>query len=179
MPAKLSPENEGEQVKPSSIEGKHVGETWGETKKRIVLEKVKESGTAGFPVADVSSAFRKYVYDHERAVGGRPEDVDDVVDSDDVSFTLLDLEKEGLIEIKEGRIFTWWKKKSKEVKVSPESLEDQKHRELQEAMDEEDRIMGEINKVLADTPDRAEAEKIVLEKWAPLMDEAGKNLEKP
>lgn len=57
---------------------------------------------------------------------------------------------------------------------SPENLEDQKHRELQAAMDEEDRVMAEIDKVLASTPDRAEAEKIVLEKWAPLMDEAMK-----
>jgi hypothetical protein len=65
-------------------------------------------------------------------------------------------------------------KKSKEEKPSSENLEDQNHRELQEAMDEENRIMGEIDNVLASTPDRAEAEKIVLEKWAPLMDEAMK-----
>ena len=55
---------------------------------------------------------------------------------------------------------------------TPENLEDKKHRELQEAMEEEDRIMQEIDNVLNSTPDRAEAEKIVLEKWAPLMDEA-------
>ena len=54
----------------------------------------------------------------------------------------------------------------------PENLKDQKHRELQKAMDEEDRIMQEIDNILASTSDRAEAEKIVLEKWAPLMDEA-------
>lgn len=58
--------------------------------------------------------------------------------------------------------------------LAPENLEDQKHRELQEAMDERDRIMKEIDDVLASAPDRAEAEKIVLEKWAPLMDEAMK-----
>ena len=57
---------------------------------------------------------------------------------------------------------------------APENLEDQKHRELQEAMGEEDRIMREIDNILASTPNRAEAEKIVLEKWAPLMDEAMK-----
>ncbi len=57
---------------------------------------------------------------------------------------------------------------------APENLEDQKHKELQAAMDEEDRIMAEIDKVLASMPDRAEAEKIVLEKWAPLMDGAMK-----
>lgn len=61
-----------------------------------------------------------------------------------------------------------------EKSPTPESLEDQKHKELQAAMDEEDRIMKEIDGVLASTPDRAEAEKIVLEKWAPLMDEAMK-----
>ena len=57
---------------------------------------------------------------------------------------------------------------------APEKLEDQKHRELQEAMNEEDRIMREIDNVLDTTSDRAEAEKIVLEKWASLMDEAMK-----
>lgn len=57
---------------------------------------------------------------------------------------------------------------------SPENLEDQKYKELQAAMDEGDRVMAEIDKVLASTPDRAEAEKVVLEKWAPLMDEAMK-----
>ena len=55
-----------------------------------------------------------------------------------------------------------------------ENLEDQKHRELQSAMDEEDRIMKEIDNILASTPDKSEAEKIVLEKLAPLMDEAMK-----
>jgi hypothetical protein len=48
------------------------------------------------------------------------------------------------------------------------------HKELQDAMDEEDRIMAEMNKVFESTPDRSEAEKIILEKWAPLMDEAAK-----
>ncbi|RJR31728.1 hypothetical protein C4569_01180, partial [Candidatus Parcubacteria bacterium] len=59
-----------------------------------------------------------------------------------------------------------------EKNKTPESAEDQKHREFQEAMDEEERIMREIDNVLAVTSDRAVAEKIVLEKWAPLMDEA-------
>ena len=57
---------------------------------------------------------------------------------------------------------------------TPENLEDQKHRELQAAMDEEYRVMAEIDKVFANTPDRAEAEKIVLEKLALLMDEVMK-----
>jgi len=50
---------------------------------------------------------------------------------------------------------------------APENLEDQKHRELREAMDKEDDIMRKIDKVLASTPDRSEAEKIVLEELAP------------
>lgn len=41
-------------------------------------------------------------------------------------------------------------------------------------MAEEDRVMVEINSVLASTPDRAEAEKIVLRQWAPLMNKAMK-----
>ncbi len=57
---------------------------------------------------------------------------------------------------------------------APKSLDDQKYRELEVIMAEEDRIMAEIDNVLATTPERAEAEKIVLERWAPLMDEAMK-----
>lgn len=57
---------------------------------------------------------------------------------------------------------------------APENLGDQKYRELQEAMGEEDRVMREIDNVFASTPDRAEAEKIVLEKWALSMDETMK-----
>ncbi len=47
-----------------------------------------------------------------------------------------------------------------------------KYRELQEAMDEEERIMQEIENTLAGMPDRAEAERAVLERFAPLMDAA-------
>jgi len=57
---------------------------------------------------------------------------------------------------------------------APEKIEDQKYAALQAAMDEEDRIMKEIDSVFASTPDREEAEKIVLEKYAPQMDEAMK-----
>jgi len=63
---------------------------------------------------------------------------------------------------------------SGEKGLAPENLEDHKYQELQAAMDEENQVMAEIDKVLANTPDKAEAEKIVLEKWAPLMDEAMK-----
>mgnify|MGYP001562450790 len=55
-----------------------------------------------------------------------------------------------------------------------ENLEDQKYRELQVAHDEEDRVMAEINKVFDGAPDRAEAEKIVVGKWAPLLEQAMK-----
>ena len=54
----------------------------------------------------------------------------------------------------------------------PENLEDQKYRELQEAMKEEDRIMKEIKGVFTSASTKAEAEKIVLENWGPLLDEA-------
>lgn len=60
----------------------------------------------------------------------------------------------------------------RETDPPPENLENQKYEELQAAMNEERRIMKEIDDVLASTPDRAEAEKLVLEKWAPLMEEA-------
>lgn len=57
---------------------------------------------------------------------------------------------------------------------APESLEDQKYAALQAAMDEEDRIMKEIDNILTTTPNREEAEKIVFEKYASQMDEAMK-----
>ena len=111
MPEKFRPENGGEQPKPpSKIEGEPVGETWGEKKERIILDKAKELGAAGLPVADVLSILQKSVYAAERAAGGDPEKVDGVVDSDDVSFTLIDLKKEGLIEIREGKIYLLEKK---------------------------------------------------------------------
>lgn len=57
---------------------------------------------------------------------------------------------------------------------SLEELEKQRYKEFQDATEEEVRIMREIDKVFADTPGRAKAEEIVLEKWASLMDEAEK-----
>ncbi len=57
---------------------------------------------------------------------------------------------------------------------TPESLVEQKYKEMRAAEDEVEQIMKEIENVLANTPDRVEAEKIVLEKYAPLEDEAMK-----
>ncbi len=57
---------------------------------------------------------------------------------------------------------------------APENLEDQKHAAFQMAMDEEERIRKEIDNVLTTTSDRKETEKIILQKYAPLMDEAMK-----
>ncbi len=87
-----------------------TGESWGETKKRIILEKVNESGRAGLPVADVLSILQKYMYDQERMNQGDPEKADGAIHPDDVSFTLLELQREGSIEIKEGAIYPTEKK---------------------------------------------------------------------
>lgn len=57
---------------------------------------------------------------------------------------------------------------------APENLEDQKYAALQVAMDGEDSVMKEIDNVFTTTPNREEAEKIVLEKYASQMDEAMK-----
>lgn len=97
-----------EKFKPGSVEGKSGGETWGEIRKRIVLEKVKVAGASGFAVADVLPTLRRYVYDHERKVGNDPDKLgDDVVNSDDEMDVLMELDKEGVVEIKEGRIYLW------------------------------------------------------------------------
>lgn len=59
-----------------------------------------------------------------------------------------------------------------EVIPTPESLEDQYYREGREAMDDEKRIGDEIDTVLANTPDKAEAHKIIMETLVPQMEEA-------
>lgn len=53
-----------------------------------------------------------------------------------------------------------------------EDLENKLYEEFKAAESEKDRIMKEIDDILANTPDRVEAEKIILEKYARLMDEA-------
>jgi len=100
-----------EKFKPESAEGKPVGETWGETRKRIILEKVEVAGVSGLPAADVLSILKKYVFAHEREIGGDPDMLgDNVVDNEDVSDVLLELDKQGVVEIKEGRIYLVEKK---------------------------------------------------------------------
>lgn len=60
------------------------------------------------------------------------------------------------------------------VEQNPENPEDQKHGEFEAAIREEERIMDEIDKIIADAPTREEGEKIALEKYSHLMDEAVK-----
>jgi len=60
------------------------------------------------------------------------------------------------------------------VDVKGVSEEIRLYKELGKIISEEDRIMKEINKVFESTADRGEAEKIVLEKWMPLLDKATK-----
>ncbi len=63
----------------------------------------------------------------------------------------------------------------KEEKIQiPENLEDQKYAELKSSMDEEDRIMKEIDGLLNAATNREGAEKTIIEKYAPLMDGAMK-----
>jgi CHASE3 domain sensor protein len=56
--------------------------------------------------------------------------------------------------------------------LSPENLEDQKYATFQTAMNEVDRIMKEMNDIFTITPNRKEAEKIIMEKYATQMDDA-------
>lgn len=50
------------------------------------------------------------------------------------------------------------------------------HKKLQEAINEIDRIIAEINKIFASMPDQNQARKIILEQWMPLMNEAAQKL---
>jgi len=61
-----------------------------------------------------------------------------------------------------------------EGEQTPESLESQKYAALLATLDEEDRIMKEIDQVFVTTTDRLEAEKFILENLAPKMDKAMK-----
>lgn len=89
------------------IESASGGETWGETRKRIVLQETETAGVSGLAVSDVLKILKQYMVGHEKESGGDPDKLDnDVVDNDDVGEVLLELEeKEGLVEIKEGRIY--------------------------------------------------------------------------
>ncbi len=60
----------------------------------------------------------------------------------------------------------------REVGSSPEYAENPEYAALQIAMDEEDSLMRQIDHVFATTQDREEAERIILKKLAPQMDEA-------
>lgn len=51
--------------------------------------------------------------------------------------------------------------------------ENQKYKEIQKAMYKEDEIMKEVEELLATSP-RAEAEKIIAEKYAPLLEKISK-----
>lgn len=59
-----------------------------------------------------------------------------------------------------------------EGELSRENLEKQKYEVWRAAEREWERIDKEINNVFATTADRAEAERIVLERYAPQMDQA-------
>ena len=59
-----------------------------------------------------------------------------------------------------------------EGESKPESLEEQKYQEFLAAEEEVNKIMEEINRIFATTPNRAEAEKNVLENWGDKMDKA-------
>lgn len=61
-----------------------------------------------------------------------------------------------------------------EISPAPENIEDQKYCEVQKAEHEENRIMREIDRIFATASSREEAEKIILEKWIPQLEEARK-----
>ena len=61
-----------------------------------------------------------------------------------------------------------------EQEQSPETIESETYKAVKEAQDEVGRILAEMDNVFATTQYRAEAEKIVLEKYAPQMDTAMK-----
>lgn len=82
-----------------------IGLTWGEEKKKIILNELDRLYPQGLPVENVLSLMQKYVYKDAISRGENPANVDDVVCSDDVSFTLLELIENRAIEIKKDLIY--------------------------------------------------------------------------
>ncbi|MEK7179355.1 MAG: hypothetical protein AAB727_03845, partial [Patescibacteria group bacterium] len=60
----------------------------------------------------------------------------------------------------------------KEKQSAPEYGEAHEYKGFQDAIDEEARIMREIERVFATVSDRNEAERVVLELWVPRIEEA-------
>ena len=55
-----------------------------------------------------------------------------------------------------------------------DELEDRKFHEWEAAVDEEERLQLKIKEILNTAPDRAEAEKMILQDWAPKLEAASK-----
>jgi hypothetical protein len=63
-------------------------------------------------------------------------------------------------------------KKTEKKEVQEQPIELQRYCEVQAAMDEQDRIMQEIENILENAADHAQAEKIILDEWVPRMRDA-------
>lgn len=63
-------------------------------------------------------------------------------------------------------------KKEQEKEIQEQQIELQRYREVQAAMDEQDRIMQKIENILEHAADRSQAEKVIIEEWVPRMQDA-------
>jgi hypothetical protein len=81
------------------------GESHGEWLERIILEEAIKRGKEGLPVDEVLLILKAAMNKHEIATGGNPENVVGALDNDSVSFTLIDLEKEGKIRVEGGKVY--------------------------------------------------------------------------
>ena len=81
------------------------GESHGEWKKRILLEEVNKRAKDGLPVDEILPLFLEAMNRHETEIGGDPEKISGALDKDDVSSTLLELEKEGKIRMEGGKVY--------------------------------------------------------------------------
>lgn len=58
--------------------------------------------------------------------------------------------------------------------TDPRQFKSDEYNELRQAMDDEDEIMKKVEEILETTPDKEEAERIVKEKYLPLIEQAMK-----
>ena len=68
------------------------------------------------------------------------------------------------------------KQEGESLEASPEQQENQKYADFLAAQEEYDAILQQITGTLSNTPDREEAEAIVIERYARPLEEAGKKM---
>lgn len=90
------------EPQPSSREH---GESHGGWKKKVILDEVHQRAQDGLPIDEILPLLQTAMHRHEIEGGGDPQKVSGALDNDDVSFTLLELQRTGNVRIDGGRVY--------------------------------------------------------------------------